>query len=202
MKYPGGATASNASASAAAAGTEVRYYGIQRGINPGVYTDWATAQAQIRGFKGPRYKKFATLEEAEAFVRLGSQPPPPPPPRRDSAPGLAGLTMETPKNQAGDEYEPGDGPLPQGAEDGFDPNVLLVDGATGKLAYKTKAQKTATKTRPVSGAPGMLRIYTDGSALGNGARGASAGVGVYFGPGDERFVQGVLSFFLFYLLVS
>lgn len=34
----------------------------------------------------------------------------------------------------------------------------------------------------------MLRIYTDGSSLKNGRTQAAAGVGVYFGPGDSRFV--------------
>jgi hypothetical protein len=76
------------------------------------------------------------------------------------------------------------------AEDGFDPNVLL-DPATGKVVYKTHEQKTATKTRP-TGPPGMLRIYTDGSALKNGRDSAAAGVGVFFGPGDTRFVFSIL----------
>jgi len=34
-----------------------------------------------------------------------------------------------------------------------------------------------------------LRIYTDGSSLGNGRNGASAGVGVFFGVGDQRNVS-------------
>ncbi|RGP68014.1 ribonuclease h1 [Fusarium longipes] len=33
---------------------------------------------------------------------------------------------------------------------------------------------------------GMIKIYTDGSSLGNGKPGSRAGLGVYFGPGDER----------------
>ncbi|KAK5143037.1 hypothetical protein LTR04_002031 [Oleoguttula sp. CCFEE 6159] len=39
----------------------------------------------------------------------------------------------------------------------------------------------------------MLRIYTDGSSLGNGQRGAVAGVGVYFGPKDSRNVSEALT---------
>ena len=31
-----------------------------------------------------------------------------------------------------------------------------------------------------------IRIYTDGSALGNGKAVAAAGIGVYFGPSDPR----------------
>jgi ribonuclease HI len=96
------------------------------------------------------------------------------------------MTTENPKDADGVEFVAGDGPLAQGAEDGFDPNVLL-DPATGKMVYKTVAKKAATKTQ-AAGIPGMLRIYTDGSSLRNGTKLASAGVGVYFGPGDSRFV--------------
>ncbi|KZF20742.1 ribonuclease H-like protein [Xylona heveae TC161] len=38
----------------------------------------------------------------------------------------------------------------------------------------------------------MLRIYTDGSSLGNGINGALAGVGVYFGSGDSRNISEAL----------
>ncbi|CAI7677370.1 unnamed protein product [Penicillium pancosmium] len=171
---------------ASAQSSEPRFYGIQRGRAPGVYTDWATAQEQIRGVTRPRYRKFSTREEAEAFVKAGGaqrvlpavgfgevkQPT-----------GTHGVESENPKDPDGIEYPAGDGPLPRGAEDGFDPNVML-DPATGKIVYKDASKKVATKTQ-VSGIPGMLRIYTDGSSLRNGTALASAGVGVFFGPGDS-----------------
>ena len=100
--------------------------------------------------------------------------------------GAHGLVKETPKDADGVEYPAGDGPLPPGAVDGFDPNVML-DPATGKVVYKEATKKVATKTQ-VNGMPSMLRIYTDGSSLRNGTALASAGVGVFFGPGDSRFV--------------
>jgi ribonuclease HI len=43
---------------------------------------------------------------------------------------------------------------------------------------------------------GVLKIYTDGSSLGNGAKGATAGVGVYFGPRDPRYVTCLHLFFI------
>jgi ribonuclease HI len=157
-----------------------RFYGIQRGRVTGVYTDWEKAQEQIRGFARPRYRKFSTREEAEEFVREGQKKPV----------GFGeGIATERPKDAEGVEFAAGEGPLPKGAEDGFDPNVLL-DPATGKVVYKTIAQKEATKPQ-TTGIPGMLRIYTDGSSLRNGTPLASAGVGVYFGPGDSRFVTNV-----------
>ncbi|KAE8365481.1 ribonuclease H-like domain-containing protein [Aspergillus caelatus] len=176
---------------ATTSGTDpTRFYGIQRGRVPGVYTDWAKAQEQIKGFARPRYKKFSTKEEAEAFVKLG---------QANGAsfagntseiqklPGAPGILSDISKDEQSSPIEPGDGPLPPGAEDGFDPNVLL-DPKTGKVVYKTKEQKSATKTK-ATGPPGMLRIYTDGSSLNNGRALASAGVGVYFGPGDNRNVS-------------
>ncbi|OWO98592.1 hypothetical protein B2J93_2910 [Marssonina coronariae] len=45
--------------------------------------------------------------------------------------------------------------------------------------------RTAKKQKSSS----VLRVYTDGSALGNGKTGAIAGVGVFFGVGDERNVS-------------
>jgi len=83
-------------------------------------------------------------------------------------------------------YEAGTGPLPPGAIDGFDPNILL-DPRAGEIVYKRPAQKNATKLQAVAPSPdSMLRIHTDGSSLRNGKAGAMAGVGVYFGPLDER----------------
>lgn len=85
-----------------------------------------------------------------------------------------------------EDFEPGTGPLPLGAEDGFNPNIFL-NGDSGKVEYKSDQQRKLVKLH-ANGASesGMLRIYTDGSSLRNGAAGARAGVGVFFGPDDER----------------
>lgn len=84
-----------------------------------------------------------------------------------------------------EDYEPGTGPLPLGAEDGFDPNVVF-DAETGTVVYKTEDRRKATKLQAKACQDGMLRVHTDGSSLGNGSQGAFAGVGVYFGPDDSR----------------
>lgn len=164
-----------------------RFYGVQRGRVPGVYSDWAKAQEQIRGFTRPKYKRFSTRSEAEEFVRMGGETNLATPGIRFASPprpqGPPGMMADNPRDENGREQEAGAGPLPPAAEDGFDPNVLL-DPKTGQVVYKTKEQRTATKTQP-TGPPGMLRIYTDGSSLRNGTKIASAGVGVYFGPEDS-----------------
>lgn len=44
------------------------YYGVRSGRSTGVYTQWDECRAMVAGFSGALYKKFATLEEARAFV--------------------------------------------------------------------------------------------------------------------------------------
>lgn len=166
-----------------------------------MYLDWTLAHKQIQGVKGPKYKKFNTRAEAEAFVAQGrnkngslleAQLPPEKKYKlgmiNRSAPGLVlGLTY-TPKDANGNVLEPGTGPLPPGAEDGFDPNVKL--NTAGQVLNKTEAEKEKTKIiTKERDPPGMLTIYTDGSSLRNGQAGARAGVGVFFGPGDQRYAS-------------
>ncbi|KAI1373714.1 RnaseH-domain-containing protein [Hypoxylon crocopeplum] len=54
--------------SATAPGEE-KYYAVAIGREPGIYTDWDTAQLAIKGWKGPKYKKFSTRKEAIEFIR-------------------------------------------------------------------------------------------------------------------------------------
>lgn len=68
-----------------------------------------------------------------------------------------------------------------------DEEVVDGDDDAGQPPAK-KARTSAVGT--TNGAPsgtGVLTIYTDGSSLANGRRGARAGVGVFFGPGDKRY---------------
>lgn len=188
-----------------------KFYAVQSGRVPGVYTDWPSAQAQIIGWVRPKHRKFSTRSEAEDFVKAGqqsqaasaepsenkedsivpmsskSEPQGNEAKRPKTSPtGISALADNTLKDIDGVAFEPGTGPFPPGAEDGFDPNILL-DPKTGKVIYKTEAQKKATKMQAKRPSPaGMLKIYTDGSSLRNGAAGAVAGVGVYFGDGDPR----------------
>lgn len=44
------------------------YYSIKEGRNPGIYTNWEQAKAQVIGFSGAVYKKFEKLEDAKVFL--------------------------------------------------------------------------------------------------------------------------------------
>lgn len=182
-----------------------KFYAVKNGRRPGIYTDWASAQEQIIGWTKPRQKAFGTREEAQNFldhdeefrganaeswefanVTDGKDGPPPTKRSRTIANGgtrgLKGVSTEYDESN----YAAGEAPLPHMIKDGFDPNIIL-DPITGVVIYKTQEQRRATKVQGYWGTQNeMLRIYTDGSALGNGRTGALAGVGVYFGPGDHR----------------
>lgn len=126
-----------------AADGEDKFYAVAVGRVPGVYTDWDEASLAITGWKGPKYKKFATRDEAIDFIRANG-------------------------NQEAQEW--------------------LLSERVEPPNKKTK--KTKTPGEPsgdsVEDEPGVIHIFTDGSSLSNGRAGATAGVGVFFGEGDQR----------------
>jgi ribonuclease HI len=131
-------------ASSTAAGQPQKFYGVAVGHRPGVYTDWADAQVQVKDVKGPKYKKFETRAEAEEFVRSGGK-----------APAKVEVSKSTKHAHASSSMVQNEPPA-------------------------AKRHKTSLPTSNV------VRVYTDGSSRGNGRVGARAGVGVFFGPNDER----------------
>ena len=192
-----------------------KFYAVQSGRQPGVYTSWPEVLEQITGWKGPKHKVFKTKMEAEMFVAEGrkdhgpiaipngngtlesiEQPESTPPKKtaKTGSKGKKGVKDESPGAgfEEGGEYEAGEGPVPPDAEDNFDPTITL-DQTLGTARYKTASELSKTKyqaSAPVKASP--IRIYTDGSALSNGQRDSAGqstaigGVGVYFGPLDKR----------------
>ena len=188
-----------------------KFYAVKSGRVPGIYTDYSTASAQITGWAKPKLKSFRTRHEAQGF--LDSDAPNTPAP--SDIQSVDGNTFFTSNDQdlsfdtlikstaakkrkllastkipifpeyKEEDYDPGFGPLPPGSTDGFDRNITL-DGH-GNLVYKTLEERQATKIVPYEDDQTKpIRVHTDGSSLGNGQKGAIAGIGVYFGPGDRR----------------
>jgi ribonuclease HI len=46
-----------------------KYYVVWKGRKPGIFTSWAEAEKQVRGFAGARYKSFGSRPEAETAYR-------------------------------------------------------------------------------------------------------------------------------------
>lgn len=159
-----------------------RFYGIASGHNPGIYTNWADAQEQIKGWKNPKYKKFATREEAEAFVQAG----------RSAKKSRISLKEEEVVDK--DILEADEEPPLKRVKNSSSKSLhtarednVTVDSDTVPLQTKVVALDSEQYVENTNSGP--LRIYTDGSSLGNGKVGAVAGVGVFFGKGDPRNVS-------------
>ena len=48
----------------------MKHYAVKVGRNPGIYTTWEEAEAQVKGFSGAVFKAFHTRKEAEAWLRF------------------------------------------------------------------------------------------------------------------------------------
>lgn len=46
-----------------------KYYAVANGLEPGIYTDWASAQNNVQNYSGAVFKAFGTRDEAEEFIR-------------------------------------------------------------------------------------------------------------------------------------
>lgn len=44
------------------------FYAVRVGNAPGIYNTWSECEREVRGFKGAKFKKFKTYEEALSFV--------------------------------------------------------------------------------------------------------------------------------------
>jgi len=135
-----------------------QYHVVTRGRKKGIF-NWLETQASIVDFPGAKYESFDTLEQAGAFYMEHL--------KKDYAkqePGSAQQEMQQqPKQYTGAATEPVAAPI--------------------KSEPTARPQHTRSATESNGN---LMRIYTDGSSQGNGKPGARAGLGVFFGPDDER----------------
>lgn len=45
-----------------------KYYAVRAGRTPGIYMNWEDCNKQIKGYKGAKFKSFASAEEAADFI--------------------------------------------------------------------------------------------------------------------------------------
>ncbi|KAL8290187.1 hypothetical protein RQP46_003126 [Phenoliferia psychrophenolica] len=129
-------------------------YGVRYGRIPGVYMTWEETKAQTEGFSGARQEGFQTVAEAERFVAAGAVP---------EVDKITNYGTRASGTGAGKATHARDD------DDGGEPDTV-------------KRAKQSTSTRPADSVfdkNGPDRtVFTDGSSLGNGQVGSSAGIGV------------------------
>lgn len=74
---------------------KTKYYAVAAGRATGIFTDWAAAERQVKGFAGARFKSFPSRGEADAWLQ---DPVYAVKPKRLSSSAAAGVQEKNPKN--------------------------------------------------------------------------------------------------------
>ncbi|XP_054332559.1 ribonuclease H1 isoform X2 [Pongo pygmaeus] len=140
------------------------FYAVRRGRKTGVFLTWNECRAQVDRFPAARFKKFATEDEAWAFVRKSASPE----------------VSEGQENQHGQESETKASKRLREPLDG--------DGDESTEPYAKHMKPSVEPVPPVSRDTfsymgDFVVVYTDGCCSSNGRRRPRAGIGVYWGPG-------------------
>lgn len=125
-----------------------KYYGVRSGKNPGVYTDWASAEQQVVGVQKPKVRCFATREEAEAFVNSSGSG------------GVSPVSVDDRKRAAragaGDAAAPGKTAV-YGTEDPSEPDTRTPMPKKRKSVGNNLNQEEAELKMALLCAPGMIQ---------------------------------------------
>jgi ribonuclease HI len=116
-------------------------------------------ELRVKGFTGAHYKKFTTLDEANAFAYAGPK-----------------------ANTAASAAKPSSNNL---ASESVAPSTLTAHDVKGK--QKAVASQREGQDSKDSDEPSNEVVYCDGACKGNGKTGSVAGIGIWWGHNDERY---------------
>nr|CAB3265613.1 ribonuclease H1-like [Phallusia mammillata] len=132
----------------------VSFYAVHVGRKQGVFNTWSECESLVKGFKGARYKKFATLAAAQNFSKFGSE------------------TKQA--NKLGTHI-----PTINAITRGKRKLAPVASQHTKRLKTSVDGEKDLNNTNEHSDSK---IVYTDGACSGNGKKNCQAGYGVWWGP--------------------
>lgn len=154
------------------------YYAVRAGRKPGVYQNWDECKAQVDKFPSARYKKFASKEDAWAFVGIEQNH----------------LPVDQPVQETNDVH------LPVKCEK----KDIKIEKSSpkkrthGQISSLPEVQSQSKRPRCIQlcDVPQLDEnkftymgdstvVYTDGCCSSNGKSKARAGIGVYWGRGHR-----------------
>ncbi|KAG9282927.1 ribonuclease H1 [Astyanax mexicanus] len=145
------------------------FYAVRKGHNPGVYHTWDECKFQVEKFPRAQYKKFASEEDAWAFVG-------------NKAPELPSTT--TTATEGSDDTQVSTS-VPVVAKRPIEDDIDDQSRLKRFKQFKEPAQPKTSSSASTNGFTYMgdaVVVYTDGCCSRNGKTGARAGIGVYWGP--------------------
>ncbi|XP_062981185.1 ribonuclease H1 [Elgaria multicarinata webbii] len=147
------------------------FYAVRKGRRTGVYRTWEECREQVDRYQYASFKKFATEEDAWAFINGGSA---------ESSYHSAGVSGMSDEKQRSNSYW-------------GNKATSWSDYNSYKRPYEQPSESQHTRKRvkytevPSSDKLSYMGdyavVYTDGCCSSNGRRKARAGTGVYWGPG-------------------
>ena len=135
------------------------YYAVAKGKHIGIFLSFNECNKAIKGFKHPLIKKFDNLNDCERFI----------------------IENMHSKNILEKEECPSFDVKFQEQDKVIEKKLVTIEDKKEK-----KKQKEERKEQNKNNFKPDLEIYTDGSCINNGRANAASGIGIYFGPGDER----------------
>ena len=145
-----------------------KWYAVQAGRKPGIYTTWADCEAQVKGFGGAIYKSFTSLEEAQAFLE----------PRGEKRQSLADFFAESASSGQATRLV---NPVKSGKS--ANPTSTRIKGSFQRSGQGKSATSTSSLTKDSYG-PDVLVAYIDGSF--DKRIGSVGSGGVIFYQGQEE----------------
>jgi len=155
---------------------KAKFYAVAAGRAPGIYPTWSECERQVKGFRGAKFKSFATRDEAAAFVGGSAVS------KKHGATAVAGGPAA--RSGGGD----GDGTKAKAASC----NQKRAVSASSAAASSAKRPRIAVSSSTNDGGgAAVITVYFDGGARGNpGVAGAGAVItGHINGEGTWRVVK-------------
>jgi ribonuclease HI len=153
------------------------FFAVARGRKVGVYRTWRECQEQVDKFSRAAFKKFNTLEDANAFIAAYAEV-------TTSAPVV--VQVATPPKPISDPIDP-DAIASSSSSAGIvrkdpeQPGEAGNDDANDSIRSPLKRARVGDASSSESAAtPQPVIVYCDGSALGNGSRSAVAASACWF----------------------
>ncbi|XP_056017350.1 ribonuclease H1-like [Ostrea edulis] len=140
------------------------FYAVRRGRNVGIFNDWDSCKEQVNGYGGARYKKFNSVEEAQAFVN-GSDD--------GSCSTSSAQTKDSLSSYCGKSGNP--------QQKKYTSGVRSTPYSINDRQYSSWSSSSKKSEIDLEDAEDD-HVYTDGCCLNNGQENSVAGVGVYWGP--------------------
>lgn len=140
-------------------------------------------QSYVQGFPGAKFKKFKTQPEAELWYRSNLPQPPvnpgPTTPTRTTSTVSSPNVISTSSSSTRATYASSN-PSPMSVSRPSPQSISMV--ATTSTPRPIQPLRVAAPKNTT-----VDIVYSDGACKANGARGAVAGIGVWWGPNDPRY---------------